>query len=384
MCRIPCLILCLGNVSGGTRRRADALALSDLSSPRCGPGRARQVLTRSTLTLDGAGRGARRVARLDMRTWTALPARCRRSTRARRSTCSAARRANLDGAPGPVQALDAGQALDVQRGSTCGPGRALGPQLAPCGPGRASGPALDAGQALDVDARRRGPGRSTCGPGRAPGPVQALDAGQALDVDARRRGPGRSTCSAARRANLDGAPGPVQALDAGQALDVQRGSTCGPGRALGPQLAPCGPGRAPGPALDAGHALDVDARRRGPGRSTCSAARRANLDGAPGPVQALNAGQALDVDARRRGPGRSTCGPGRAPGPVQALDAGQADDGGVRAMRGAAVRATKTAIAAALLSDNNVTTLVPPAQVYAVERATLPTPASGRSDRRQF
>ena len=294
MCRIPCLILCLGNVSGGTRRRADALALSDLSSPRCGPGRARQVLTRSTLTLDGAGRGARRVARLDMRTWTALPARCRRSTRARRSTCSAARRANLDGAPGPVQALDAGQALDVQRGSTCGPGRALGPQLAPCGPGRASGPALDAGQALDVDARRRGPGRSTCGPGRAPGPVQALDAGQALDVDARRRGPGRSTCSAARRANLDGAPGPVQALDAGQALDVQRGSTCGPGRALGPQLAPCGPGRAPGQALDAGHALDVDARRRGPGRSTCSAARRANLDGAPGPVQALDAGQALE------------------------------------------------------------------------------------------
>ena len=37
------------------------------------------------------------------------------------------------------------------------------------------------------------------------------------------------------------------------------------------------------------------------------------------------------------------------------------------------MRATKTAIAAALLSDNNVTTLVPPAQIYAVERATLPT-----------
>ena len=40
VCRIPCLILCLGNVSGGTRRRADAHALSDRSSPRCGPGRA--------------------------------------------------------------------------------------------------------------------------------------------------------------------------------------------------------------------------------------------------------------------------------------------------------------------------------------------------------
>ena len=37
------------------------------------------------------------------------------------------------------------------------------------------------------------------------------------------------------------------------------------------------------------------------------------------------------------------------------------------------MRATKTAIAAALRSDNNVTKLVPREQIYAVERATLPT-----------
>ena len=45
------------------------------------------------------------------------------------------------------------------------------------------------------------------------------------------------------------------------------------------------------------------------------------------------------------------------------------------------MRATKTAIAAALRSDNNVTKLVPREQIYAVERATLPTAASGRAYR---
>ena len=37
------------------------------------------------------------------------------------------------------------------------------------------------------------------------------------------------------------------------------------------------------------------------------------------------------------------------------------------------MRATKTAIAEALRSDDNVTKLVPREQIYAVERATLPT-----------
>ena len=90
-------------------RRADLDALSDLSSPRADldalPARRSTRATRSTLMLDGAGRGARRVARLDVRTWTALPARCRRSTRARRSTLMldgagrGARRVDLDALP---------------------------------------------------------------------------------------------------------------------------------------------------------------------------------------------------------------------------------------------------------------------------------------------
>ena len=37
------------------------------------------------------------------------------------------------------------------------------------------------------------------------------------------------------------------------------------------------------------------------------------------------------------------------------------------------MRPVKLALAAALRSDNNVTTLVPPAQIFPVERATLPT-----------
>ena len=37
------------------------------------------------------------------------------------------------------------------------------------------------------------------------------------------------------------------------------------------------------------------------------------------------------------------------------------------------MRATKVAISEALRSDNNVTKLVPPAQIYGVELATLPT-----------
>ena len=135
-------------------------------------GRARQALTRSTLTLDGAGPGcstcsaARRAdahALSDLISPRCGPGRARQAL-ARRSTCSAARRVDLDGAPGPVQALDAGQALDVRtwtRSRT------------------AARPVRD----LDALARR-----STCSAARrvdldgAPGPVQALDAGQALDV----------------------------------------------------------------------------------------------------------------------------------------------------------------------------------------------------------
>ena len=41
--------------------------------------------------------------------------------------------------------------------------------------------------------------------------------------------------------------------------------------------------------------------------------------------------------------------------------------------RGLAVRAVRVAIAEALRSDNNVTKLVPDAQIYATERATIPT-----------
>ena len=42
-------------------------------------------------------------------------------------------------------------------------------------------------------------------------------------------------------------------------------------------------------------------------------------------------------------------------------------------LRGPAVRATKLAIAAAFAADTRVSDLVPVSQIYAVERATLPT-----------
>ena len=118
------------------------------------------------------------------------------------------------------------------------------------------------------------------------------------------------------------------------------GSTCGPGRALGPQLAPLRTWtRLPG----ARQALDVDARRRGPGTRGVGA-RRADLDALArrstfaaridvrtvdalsdlssprcGPGRAYQALYALDVDgstARSRcstRARRSTCGPGRYP-----------------------------------------------------------------------
>ena len=262
----------------------------------------------------------------------------------RGSTC------NLDGAPGPQltpcgpgrvrQALDAGQALDVRRGSTCGPGRRSRTAAHPVrtwtrSPGARRGPGARRAARLDVRTWTAlpDPQLTPCGFGRV---RQALDAGQALDV---RRG---STCGAARRADLDGAPGPQLTradLDAFARRSTRaRRSTCGAARratwttlpdrsspradldafarrstcnlddAPGPQLTPCGRGRAR-QALDAGQALDV---RRG---STC------NLDGAPGPSahpvriwtrspgaqRSPGARRAARLDVRRG----STCGPRR-------------------------------------------------------------------------
>ena len=107
-------MLCLGNVSGGTRRRADALALSDLSSPRSGTGRARQVLTRSRRSrarrcvlgrgLDIVGQGTSGVRTLSAHPRPVCDARRGPGAHAR-ARRSRARRANLDGA---------GQALDVR------------------------------------------------------------------------------------------------------------------------------------------------------------------------------------------------------------------------------------------------------------------------------
>ena len=100
--------------------------------------------------------------------------------------------------------------------------RAPGPQLTPCGPGRVR-QALDVGQALDV---RRG---STCGPHALPdlsSPRADLDAFARRSTWAR-----RSTCGAARRADLDGAPGPQLPCGLGRVRQaLARRSTCGAAR----------------------------------------------------------------------------------------------------------------------------------------------------------
>ena len=195
----------------------------------CGPGRrSRPRGRRSTLArrstvgraarradLDGAP-GVRRstlrqaldvAARLDVRTWTALPARGRRSTLRQALSCARVIRIFLGQpcrtallwvwvgeATWPVAGLlhrprrryrarsrtGGGQGRSGstwQRGSTCGPWTAL--------PG---------GKALDArPGARRGQRGSTCGPWTAlPAAGSALDARQALDVG-----------SAARRADLD-------------------------------------------------------------------------------------------------------------------------------------------------------------------------------------
>ena len=163
-------------------------------------------------------------------------------------TCSAARRADAHALPDlsspradldvARQALDAGQALDVQRGSTCRP-HALPDRSSP----RAG---LDALARRSTRARR-----STCSEARRADLTRSRTAAHPVRAWTRspgaRRGPG-----ARRAARLDvqtsRAPGPQL-------------TPCGLGRALGPQLAPCGPGRA---------------RQALARRSTCSAARRAD------------------------------------------------------------------------------------------------------------
>ena len=59
-------------------------------------------------------------------------------------------------------------------------------------------------------------------------------------------------------------------------------------------------------------------------------------------------------------------------GPVRRVWTRIKEDGGLSVVRRAAMRPVKLAIALALKSDPAVSVLVPPAQVYAVERSTVP------------